>query len=218
MKIAIIQPNYLPWIGYFHIINYVDKFIFYDDVQYTKNDWRNRNQIIFDGKKKWLTLPVGISIHRNINEIFIEPEWLKDHLNKLNTYYKNSRFYNEVINLIEIAYDFNDPILLSELNINIIKSICEYLEIKTIFYKSSELNIQSERDKNEKIILFCKKLNCQTYVSGPNASSYIDIEKFKVKNIQLEWFNYPCYHENCVSIIDTLFIYGKRSKDLFNAK
>ena len=97
-KIVILQSNYLPWKGYFELINYADEFYFHDDVKYTKNDWRNRNQIFLNYKKKWITIPCGVKGNRKINEVFIaDHKWKKKHFNMIYEAYRSSEYYKDYI-------------------------------------------------------------------------------------------------------------------------
>ena len=216
-KVAIIQSNYIPWKGYFDIINYVDEFVLFDDVQYTRRDWRNRNKIKTANGTTWLTIPVNTKgkYLQKINETrVLDCAWQHKHLKALQLNYKNSLYYDEVIDLLGKLY-FKDYTMLSEVNAYFIKEICSYLGITTHISCSSEYKLDS--GKNERLLSIAQQTNSNIYVSGRSAS-YLDDQLFKDQNIDLEWFDYPEYpkyeqhwgnfvHE--VSIIDTLFNCGK---------
>ncbi len=215
-KIAILQSNYIPWKGYFDLINSVDTFVFYDSVQFTKNDWRNRNQIKNQNGLQWLTIPVNHnSLHQKISETKIcNHLWKRKHLQAIELNYKKSPFYSEVFPVISNFYNIETE-LISEINQTIITKICALLNIQTKFISSEELNLQG--DKTEKLIDACKKLNANVYVSGPIAKNYIENNLFESENINLEWFDYTSYDlhnqmhlplQHNVSIIDTLFNLG----------
>ena len=217
-KIAILQPSYIPWIGYFEQIINVDIFVFYDDVQYTKNDWRNRNKIKTLDGSSWLSIPVNSSTSKNINEVLIDDTkpWRTKHLKTLKQFYSKSRYFDEIYPILQnnINSDINS---LSNISINIIKDIAKYLEINTKFYLSSDLDIDG--DKNNRLINICKHFAASTYYSGLAAKEYIDTELFHDNDIDLVFQDYkhPTYTQlhggflPYLSIIDLLFNHGKQS-------
>jgi hypothetical protein len=218
-KVAILQSNYIPWKGYFDLINSVDEFIFYDEVQYTKNDWRNRNKIKTSNGVDWLTIPVGQKINRKINEVYIEDfTWQKKHWQKIFQNYKCAPYFEEVSDLLKPLY-FNKVFKnLSEINYHFIKKIMDYLNIKTKLSYSTDYDTCN--GKNEKLIDLCLQTNANIYVSGMKAKNYLNTELFLNNNLAIEWFDYSFYpsyvqqwgefyHE--VSIIDLLFNCGPKS-------
>lgn len=221
MKIAILQPNYLPWKGVFDMINLVDVFVFLDDVQYTKHDWRNRNKIKTSNGTQWLTVPLkSNSIKQKIFEVEVSDKvnWSKKHYYSFLANYAKANYFKKYEFLIEDFYIKNQWKKLNELNIYTTKKISEILKINTEFIRSSELNI-STQDKNQRLIDIIKYLNGKIYVSGPAAKNYIDIEKFKQNNIDIYFmnYNYPEYpqlygkfiHE--VTVLDVIFNCGENS-------
>lgn len=217
-KVVVLQPSYIPWIGYFEQILSSDIFVFYDDVQYTKNDWRNRNKIKAHNKTLWLSIPVKSSFGMKINEVLIDytQKWQKKHLKTLEQFYKKSKYFNEVYNILEY-YIQKDYKYLYRLNIDIIKAISNYLGIDTKFYLSSKLDIKGNR--SERLLNICKFFNATKYYSGNSAKNYLDTELFKNNNIQVifQEYKHPTYKqldENFIlylSIVDLLFNYGKES-------
>ncbi|NUU97591.1 WbqC family protein [Marinitoga sp. 1138] len=221
MKIAILQPNYIPWKGVFDMINKVDIFVFLDDVQYTKSDWRNRNIIKTPNGKQWITVPVkSNSISQKIYEVQISQKinWQRKHLNSFIANYSKAKYFKDFKWLLEDFYIKHSWTRLNELNIYTTKKICEVLNIKTQFYVSSELNITGE--KNERLIKIIKSFNGKEYISGPAAKNYLDFKLFEKNNIKIRFmqYNYPEYpqlhgefiHE--VTILDVLFNCGKNAK------
>lgn len=217
ISIAILQPSYIPWIGYFDQIDKVDKFVFYDDVLYTKNDWRNRNKIKADNKAIWLTVPICSKSNQKINDV--KPDsgknWQKKHLKTLIQYYKKSRYFNEIYNIVEKNIFLEK---LVDININIIKDICDYIGTRTTFYISSKLQIGGNR--NERLINICNFFKAKKYITGYAAKSYLDIELFQRADIEVKFqqYKHPIYeqlgHNNFIpylSILDLLFNYGKDS-------
>ena len=221
-KVAICQSNYIPWKGYFDLISKVDLFIFHDDLQYTKNDWRNRNLIKTQNGLKWITIPCGSNEKRLINEVVIEdPSWQKKHWQMITLNYKKAIYFNEYKNFFEEFYLNNKWKSLSELNqfliINIVKKFLN--NNKTKFEKSEKYNIKSATDT--RLIELLKKSNATDYYSGPAAKNYIKDSVFESNEIKIHWMNYNNYKtydqlygkfEHQVSILDLLFNLGKESK------
>lgn len=221
-SIAINQSNYLPWKGYFKIIKSVDVFVFLDDVQYTKNDWRNRNQLLRDGKLEWLTIPVGSCAKRLICQVILpEQNWRNSHLDKIYKTYNGSTNFESVFSFLSSIILDPDLNTLSALNQTLIKRIStEWLGIDTAFETSDKLNLESR--KSQKVLDICKHFEATTYVSGPAAKSYLEIDEFKRQGVEVEWVNYDgflAYNQasetflNNVSIIDLLFHQGLSSAE-----
>lgn len=229
-KIAISQSNYIPWKGYFNLIDSVDEFIIYDVVQYTKNDWRNRNKIKTYNGVKWITIPVNTKdfLNKNINEISIsDSEWYINHLNVLKESYKKSPFYNEVFPWLENVYEECLGIeFLTDINKHLLMSINSILDIQTIIKNAGSYNISS--DRNQRLIDICLASKATHYLSGPAAKSYLDEELFTDNGIQVEWMSYDGYpeysqlygeFEHGVSILDLLFNVGlEDSKNYFKKR
>ncbi|MFY0518403.1 WbqC family protein [Lysinibacillus sp. UGB7] len=215
-KVAVLQSNYIPWKGYFDIINDVDLFIFYDDVQYTKNDWRNRNKIKVENETKWLTIPVGAK-KQLINEVTLEDRsWQKKHWNSLSQHYSKSPYFSLYSELLKEIYLDNEWESLSDLNQFIIRKISVMLGIKVKFMDSKEVN-NIEGKKLDRLINLLKAVETDEYISGPAAKDYISEEKFKEAGIKLTYkdyqdypeytqFDFPCTHN--VTILDLLFHTG----------
>lgn len=221
-KIAILQSNYIPWKGVFDMINQVDVFVFFEDVDFTKRDWRTRNKIKTPNGDIWLTVPVkksprGTKIYEI--EIAYETDWQEKHYQTIIQYYKKSQYFDKYSFLLEKIYKERTWKSLSEFNIYVTQLIAETLDIKTIFVNSKELNTSGIKD--DKLIEICKKLDADYYLSGPIAKDYIDNNKFKNENIRLSYINYdyPEYQQlygefnHYVSVLDVLFNCGDRAKD-----
>jgi hypothetical protein len=221
-KVAIIQSNYIPWKGYFDIINDVDQFIFYDDVQYTKNDWRNRNRIKSKQGLHWLTIPVGSRNDRLIYEVEInDSSWTKKHWETLKQSYSKSPYFDRYKDFFEAFYLGTDWSNLSELNQYLIKMISkEFLGISTEFLDSREFH--PEGQKLDRLIDLLKKVGADLYISGPTAQSYIHADRFKDEGIGIiykDYSGYPKYpqlfppFEHAVSILDVIFNCGPKTPD-----
>lgn len=189
-RIALLQSNYIPWKGYFDLINDVDEFFLYDEVQYTKNDWRNRNQILTPQGKQWLTIPVRHEYFgQPINEVRIaNMKWGKKHWNTIKANYGKAPKFKFFAPIFEELYLDGNEDLLTNVNEKYIKVICGILKIQTPILRSAKFELQG--DKNERIIDLCKKVEADIYISGPAAKNYVNEILFKENNIKLEWFQY----------------------------
>ncbi len=222
-KIAIIQSNYIPWKGYFDIINMVDVFVLLDDVQYTIRDWRNRNKIKvpFGDRTKWLTIPIeGKDKHKKlIKEVKVaDSKWRKIHWNTIKQFYSKTPYFKEYKDIFEELYLNSHEEFLSEVNYKFIKAINHILGIDTEIRWSYEFDIV--QGKNERLISICKQLNADVYLTGPVAKSYLDENLFAQEGIKVEWMDYSNYPEypqlyppfvHAVSIIDLIFNTGKNA-------
>lgn len=217
MKIlSAIQPSFIPWRGYFDIIDKSNVFVFYDHVQYDKNGWRTRNRIIINDKPSWITLPIK---HQRLNkkikdvQLFEPDKNLKKIINTLSFNYKKHPGFNKFFKILEKTLD-KHWINLSDLNIELVKTICNFLKIPLNYKLSSNLNNIDDRNLN--LIEICKMFNCDHYLSGKLAKNYIDENLFIKNNIKVVWHEYkeiPYRHFNLdknifyekMSIIDYIF-------------
>lgn len=218
-KVAILQSNYIPWKGYFDMIAAVDEFIIYDDMQYTKRDWRNRNQIKTPQGVKWLTVPVLVKgkYHQSIRDTEIDgSDWAATHWATLSQNYKKSKHFNEIASWLEPLYLENKHSHISILNKQLIQHICLYLGIKTTISHSWDYPLAD--GKTERLAGLCASAGGREYISGPSAKDYIDEAVFETLGIKLTWFDYQGYSEypqlwgaftHGVTILDLLFNCGK---------
>jgi hypothetical protein len=226
MNCVILQPSYIPWRGYFHQIARADLFIFYDDVKYDKNGWRNRNRIKTPQGLKWLTIPVNTQgVERlktpiNCIETKWDKEWTLAHAQTLKMAYQKAPFYQRYSQLLQSFYT-QHPTLLSDFTISTTIALAEIIGIpNTEFMRSSELP-DIHGAKTERLINTLKAVGATHYISGPAARDYIDEEQFKHAGISLEFmvYNYPEYeqlyppYEPGVSILDLLFMTGPQTLD-----
>ena len=216
-KIAILQSNYIPWKGYFDIIGSVDEFVLYDDMQYTKNDWRNRNKIKTRNGLEWITIPVRVeSLAQTIRETkIVNPLWRKQHWKTLAQNYAKAGHFKEYKDIFEELYLGATESYLSEINRKFISAINGLLGIATTIRCSSEFTLAP--GKSERLLELCKTLGATTYLSGPAASDYLDAAIFAEAGIAVEWMDYSGYpeytqlfppFEHGVSIVDLLFNEG----------
>jgi len=216
-KVAIVQSNYIPWKGYFDMIAAVDEFILYDDVQFTKNDWRNRNQIKTPQGVQWISIPVGQCIDRRIRDVELpDSKWQTKHWKTLENNYRRAQNFEEIASIFKPIYLDSSFTHLSDLNRCLIKNVCNYLGIKTIIKNSWDY--QLIEGKTERLADLCKQAGGSEYISGPAARNYVDENVFTERAIKLTWFNYEGYPEypqlwgaftHGVSILDLLFNCGQ---------
>jgi len=219
-KIAIVQSNYIPWKGYFDMIAAVDEFILYDDMQYTRRDWRNRNQIKTPQGLQWLTVPVKVKgkYFQTIRETEINgDDWQETHWRMLEQNYKKSPYFSEIATIFRPLYE-RKYTHLSPMNRDFIVTVCEYLGIQTKISNSWDYKLVE--GKTERLIALCMQAGATEYVSGPGARDYLVEILFAEQNIRLSWFDYSGYPEysqrwgefvHSVSILDLLFNCGKDS-------
>lgn len=224
MKCVILQPSYIPWRGYFHQILRADLFIFYDDVQFDKNGWRNRNRIKTSQGLQWLTIPVHTkgsvpeSIPINKIKISWEKPWNSHHWRGIQFAYRKAPFFEKYFEYFSEVYNRKLD-LLSEFTIQTTIELARLLGINhTKFMRSSEIN-GIEGEKTSRLISILKNVGADHYISGPSARDYIDQVQFDTADIKLEYmtYDYPEYeqfyppYESQVSIIDLLFMKGNDS-------
>ena len=195
-KVAILQSNYIPWKGYFDLINSVDLFVFHDDIQYTKNDWRNRNRIKTSEGVRWLTVPAGTSEKRLIHEVsFSDFSWQRKHWNLIRNSYAKAPYWNEYKDFFEDFYLFNKWDNLSSLNQHLIKKISlDFLGISGVVFEDSRKYNLIEK-KEGRVLELLSKVKASEYLSGAAAKSYINEKNFEDEGIVLTWFNYLGYKE-----------------------
>ncbi len=218
--ICVIQPSFLPWRGFFHLVQKSDIFVHYDDVRYSKHSWRNRNRIISSAGTIWMTVPVEAKgcLQKNVDEIKIANNlgWRQRILGQIITNYRKSPFFENYYPAIERILK-SDWEYIADLDIALFDFICECLSLKRKTYRSRDLMI-TETDPVKNLIELCRHFGGTKYISGPSAQDYIkDSALFKERGIELEFFNYPEYppykqlygsYDPQVSIIDLLFNVG----------
>jgi hypothetical protein len=225
-KVAILQSNYVPWKGYFDLINMVDEFIIYDSVQFTKNDWRNRNRIKTPNGVQWFTIPVmQMSLNQKINETKVtQSNWTEKHFKMLCANYSRAPFFKEYKPILQKIYCEIKTDLLSEINFTFIKFINEILGIKTRLTWSTDYRMPDER--SERLVDLVKQVNGDVYITGPSAQNYLNQNLFIAAGIKIEWINYnnyPSYNqlyppfENSVTILDLIFHTGPAAKSFMKS-
>ena len=221
MKVVILQPSYIPWRGYFDQIQTSDLFVFYDDVQYDKRGWRNRNRIKTATGPLWLSIPVfnrgAQTEHIPINDIKIvwDRPWNQEHWNSIRLAYSKAPYFSKYAEMVEEFYS-RKPEMLADFTIETTISLARTIGIDhTRFLRSSEI-AGVEGTKTDRLISILEKVGATHYFSGPSARDYIENEKFAEAGIKLDYmgYDYPEYpqlyppFDPQVSILDTLFMMG----------
>lgn len=200
----------------------VDEFILYDDMQYTRRDWRNRNQIKTPQGLQWLTVPVSVKgkYDQAIRETEIEgTQWAANHWKSLSLNYRRAPYFNEIAVWLSPLYEERPEKTISQLNRRFIEAICQYLGIKTKISNSWDYSL--EEGKSERLADLCVQAGANRYTSGPAAKNYLDEQVFAAVGIQVDWFDYTGYREylqlwgefvHGVSVLDLLFNCGPHSR------
>lgn len=221
-RVALLQSNYIPWKGYFDIIHDVDEFIFHDDLQYTKLDWRNRNRIKTPGGTSWLTIPVGPREDLRICDVELPSnDWALTHWRRIEAAYARAPHFERYRSFFEEVYRPGAWQRLSDFNQHLIITIArDFLGIETRFRDSRELGLRSKG--KTRVLDALRAVDADVYVSGPAAAAYLDPAEFESAGIELVWKNYDGYPEypqfhppfdHFVSILDLLFQTGPAAGD-----
>lgn len=219
-SIAILQSNYIPWKGYFDIMAAVDEFVIYDEVQFTRRDWRNRNKIVQHGQVHWLTIPVLTrgSFHMAIDQVRIaDPNWSQKHWTTLRHAYSKAPYFELVGPVLEDIYRrAGECQLLTEVNEILLRGIATLLGITTPMSRSQSVPRKSD-SPTARLVEICLARNARDYLSGPAAQAYIDQQQFDAVGIRLFYADYSGYQEysqgtaqfdHGVSIVDLLMRCG----------
>lgn len=225
LTVAILQSNYIPWKGYFDLIASVDVFAFYDDVQFTINDWRNRNQIKTPHGPQWLSIPVGQRIDRTIREVKLPANaWQRKHWRALEMSYGRAPYFRETAAWLAPLYLDHDFDNLAELNRTFTRRICAELAITTRLVGSESYDIHGGR--SGRVLDLCLQLGATRYLSGPSAKAYLDVGLFNHAGVEVEWMDYsgyPPYAQmwgpfvHAVSVVDLLFHCGPDARKYMKA-
>lgn len=217
-RVAIVQSSYIPWKGYFDLINSVDEFVLYDDRQFTKRDWRSRNRIKTAQGPVWLTIPVQVKgrYHQRIDETVTDgSDWRRRHWKTLAHGYAGAPFFREYAAALEAIYLSSDETRLSAVNRAFIEAICGLLDVRTRLSWSTDY--PAEGDRTDRLVSLCVASGATEYVSGPRARAYLEEDLFRQHGIDLTYFDYASYPEypqvhppfvHEVSVLDLLFHTG----------
>ena len=217
-RLAAVQSSYIPWKGYFDLINAVDEFVLLDDVQYTRRDWRNRNRIKTKDGVIWLTVPVQSKAHYQapIRAITIsDPGWNVRHWKTITANYRRARCFTQYAAVFEDLYLGATDNQLSLVNHRFLRAIASLLGIGTKL--SWSMDYRLPEGKSERLVALCLQAGATTYVSGPSAKAYLDLDFFECHGIEVRFFDYGGYAEydqlfppfdHHVSIVDLVLNVG----------
>lgn len=216
-RAVVLQPNYVPWIGYFDLMNAADVFVLLDTVQYTRGDWRNRNRIKTGGGLKWLTIPMRPRIGTLIRDARCENlEWREEHLARLEAAYRDAPAFDAMMPRIRAWYAAVPGTRLVDIDEHLVRCAAEALGIETPIRRASEL--ADADDPTGRLVALCRAVGADRYLSGPAARDYLDVEAMQAAGITVEWAcydyagAYPQPHppfERAVSVLDPLLCLGE---------
>ena len=228
MKLAIMQPYFLAYIGYYQLIHAVDKFVIYDNIEYTKKGWFNKNRILFGGKDKLFTIPLkSDSDYLHVKERFVADTYNKEKhkiIQWIKISYKKAPFYKENIEFIESLFN-QESINLFEFIYFSVGKVCSLLSIDTEIIKSSKIEIDHSLKSEDKVLAISKFLNADIYINAIGGKELYSKEKFKQKNISLnfiktrknEYKQFSYEFTPRLSIIDVLMFNGvAETKNMLN--
>lgn len=217
--IAVVQSSYIPWKGYFDLINFADEFILYDDRQYTRRDWRNRNRVKTPQGTRWLTVPVEVRgrYHQRIDETRVsDPRWAETHWRTLVHCYSAAPHFARYRDVLEQTYRTLDDPHLSAINRRLIEFVCELLGIETKLSYSTDYDAHGAQ--TERLVDLCRQAGATQYLTGPSARTYLDEALLEGAGISVRWMDYDGYpeypqlyppFEHAVTILDLLFHTGQ---------
>jgi len=223
LRVSILQPSYLPWLGYFEQMQFADAFVFLNDVQYTKSDWRNRNRIKTERGASWITVPVRrLSSKQKIDQALVNNDrhWTEDHENLLEANYRKAPYFREVLEILKHRWALPHE-RLQDLTIGLTRDLAGYLGIRTPFYLSSDFKADGS-DPNLRLVQLCKAMNADEFYEGKSGQDYLDSSVFEREGIRVVFQNYrhPCYRQfygdfvSHLSIVDLLFHHGPSSLEI----
>lgn len=219
MRVVVNQPTYIPWMGYFAMIDIADVFVFYDDVQFSVQSWQQRNRIKTGNGTQWLTVPIKKDFGQRICDVRIDTDqiWRKKHWKSIEQAYSSAPCFSEYGAYLTDIYDVY-WLKLSDFNIYAIRWISELLDIRQPLWKRSS-DIQTEGNKTDRLLPILREVGCSEYISGLAAKNYLDVEKLESEGIKVKWFDYehPAYPQirgefiSHLSVIDLILNNGKES-------
>ena len=226
LKIVVLQPGYLPWLGFFNQLFHSDIFVFYDDVQFDKHGWRNRNRIKSPIDPHWLTVPV---LHRgqgkrHIIEVEIDNRspWARKHISSIRQFYAKAPFLERYVPELEDLLHRSWQLLI-DLDLAAIELMCTWLGLQRHTVRSSELDVQGKG--SERLLNLCKHFYSSCYLTGDAAKDYLDVDLFTNNGIKVKWQNYqhpryPQQHGEFVpylSALDLVLNCGDQSLSIINS-
>lgn len=194
--VAIVQSNYVPWKGYFDLMRSVDEFVLYDDVQYTRRDWRNRNRLKSADGVRWLTIPVHVKgryLQRIDETLTSDPDWPARHWSALVGWYRRAPFFERYRPVLEALYLETRERHLSKVNRRFLETLAPLFGVTTPI--SYSIDYQCEGTKTDRLLGICQAAGATRYVSGPAARVYLQEDRFRAAGIDVAWMSYDGYPE-----------------------
>lgn len=191
MRVGVIQSSFIPWRGYFDFIASVDLFVFHDDIQYTKGDWRNRNRLKTPQGPAWLTVPVH---YERVSQLICETpvaeatDWRTKHVRLWQANYRQAPHLDDVLRIMGDMERGRAGLTISQLDVALTRSICAYLGIGTRLAMSSDYALAGT--KTDRLLDLLGKVGATTYLSGPSADAYLDKDAFRRAGMRLEYKSY----------------------------
>jgi hypothetical protein len=226
--VAVVQSNYVPWKGYFDLIRAADEFVLYDDVQYTRRDWRNRNRIKTADGPQWLTIPVEVKgkYTQKIRDTRVSDRvWAASHWTRIRHAYAKAPHFRDTAELFgELYAQAAGLAFLSEINERFLRAVCRVLGVTTRITSSADYDV-SNPDPSGRLLDVCTQAGATEYLSGPAAKAYLDRSRFARAGVGVRYMDYTGYpeypqlhgpFEHAVSILDLLFMTGPRAADYLN--
>jgi hypothetical protein len=214
-RIAVMQPYFMPYIGYFQMVKAVDQFVIYDDIQYTKQSWFNRNRFLLNGKPHYFTIPVKKdSDYLNVDEREVSPDYQvikKEMLTRFKIAYQKAPYFDQVYPLLQNILNCDERNLYHFIRYSF-DSVCDYLKIDTEVIPSSHVNGEEKLSGKERLIDICKKLGAEHYINLPGGRALYDKKDFEEEGIRLSFIDpvfteYDQFGEKfipCLSILDVM--------------
>lgn len=196
--LVVLQPSYLPWLGYFDQMRRSDIFVFYDDVQYDKHGWRNRNRVKTAKGPCWLTVPVlnGGRMGQAIQDVEIASHapWVRKHLHTIEQAYAHAPFAGRYLPALKDVLEKPWRRLI-DLDVAVIALMCGWFGIQRPIHCASALGV--EGDRNSRLLALCQYFGADRYLSGNSAKSYLDVSLFSSQGVTVDWqnFNHPSYEQ-----------------------
>lgn len=221
--VVVLQPGYLPWLGFFDQMQRSDIFVYYDDVQFDKHGWRNRNRIKSPNGPHWLTVPV---CHRGKDkpricdvEIDNRQPWARKHLGTIRQFYASSPYLADFLPDLEALLSRQWDLLV-DLDLAVIEQICVWLGLKPNTVRASEISVHGAQ--SDRLLNICQRYGACRYLSGDAAKDYLDVDQFRASGIDVEWHDYrhPTYTQlhgtftPHLSVLDLLLNCGEGSADV----
>jgi hypothetical protein len=222
MVVTIHQPEYLPWMGFFHKMSQCDVYVILDSVQFTKNNYQNRNRLIDQrGEVFWSTVPVRMRDHtaKRIGDMEIDntQPWARKTWTRIANAYRRHSYFNALSPELESIF-MRSHTRLIDINLELIELFRSRLGISVPMVRSSEIDIEGSR--SELLLAICKKLGAETYLSGPAGRDYLDMSLFLDCGVAVDFhvFTHPSYaapiFHHHLSTLDLLFNCGPKSREI----